>query len=66
MMFLNTTFLVQQWYLYANFLFDNGESKYKYSFEPIQNNIMYVRGCFVTLDGSNVQMIKELNLVHNV
>jgi hypothetical protein len=30
-----------------------------------ENNTMYVRGCFVTGDASNVNMIKELNLVHD-
>jgi hypothetical protein len=47
-------------------LFDDGESKYKCFFEPIWNNTMYVRGCFVRPCGSNVKMIKEFSLVHDV
>jgi hypothetical protein len=54
MLFLNATFIAQQWNLHG-FLFDNGENKYNCSFEWIQDNDMYVKLCFVTSDGSNAK-----------
>jgi hypothetical protein len=33
------------------FLFDNGESKYKFVFKQIQNNAVYVKPSFVTTFG---------------
>lgn len=36
-------------------LFNNGERKYKCSFEWIPNNVVYVRLCFITLNGWNAK-----------
>ncbi len=64
-MFLNTTFLVQQWNLYVNFCLMMEKINISGLLNQYENNTMYVRGCFVTGDASNVNMIKELNLVHD-
>jgi hypothetical protein len=37
------------------FVFDNGESRYKWSLEQIMDNVVYVELCFVTSIGSNAK-----------
>jgi hypothetical protein len=36
-------------------LLANGQSNYKCYFEQIRDNVVYVRPCFVTLDGLNTK-----------
>jgi hypothetical protein len=40
------------------FLFDNGESKYKCFLKQTQNNVVYVKPCFVTPFGSNARQLR--------
>ncbi len=42
------------WFIWK-FVFHNGESRYKWSFEQIMDNVVYVKLCFVTSIGSNAE-----------
>ncbi len=46
----------------SKFSFDNGESKYKCSLQWTQDNVVYVKPCFVTTI-DQMQDDQELNLV---
>jgi hypothetical protein len=39
-------------------MFNNGESKYKCFLERTQNNLIYVKSCFVPPFGSNAKQLK--------